>query len=103
MVSRYKTDSVVVYRSTTTIGAGGEKIKTYSTHLDIIGSFQNLSGSKSAINNIDAYRKNKIFFCDIADIIETDRIYYDSKFYNIIDAPKIWGHHMEILMEIKST
>jgi hypothetical protein len=103
MVSRFFTDNIVVYRAVKSTGLGGEKINTYTSYIDVIGSFQNLGGSKSAVNDIDAYRKNKVFFCDIVDVKEKDRIYYDGKFYNIMDAPKIWGHHMELSLEIKST
>jgi len=101
--SRYLTDSITVYRSTQTRGAGGEIIKTWSSYIDAIGSFQNASGIESIINNQNAFRKTKKFFCDIVDILETDRIIYDGKTYEILNVSNVWGHHLEIDMQIRST
>jgi hypothetical protein len=101
--SRYFNDSVIVYRSSSTRGSGGEIIKTYSTYLDVVGSFQNGSGQMGIINNQFAFRKTKRFFCNIVDILDTDRIIYSGKTYEIVNVANVAGHHLEIDLQARST
>lgn len=103
MNSKFFSDTIIVYRSTSTRGAGGEIIKTWSSYIDVVGSFQNASGIQSLINNQNAFRKTKNFYCNIVDILDTDRIVYGSKTYEITNVSNVTDHHMEIQMAIRST
>ncbi len=104
MDSRYLTETITVFRSTSsTRGVGGQIIKTWSSYIDVMGSFQNASGIESIINNQNAFRKTKKFYCNIVDILDTDQIVYDGKYYQINNVSNIWDHHLEIDMQIRST
>ena len=100
---RYYTDEVTSYRYTVTVGSGGEKVKSWTTSVTVIGSFQNVSGDWNVVNDQEAFRKRKKFYCPVVDIIDKDYIYYGNKTYDILDVQNIWNHHLEIELESRST
>jgi hypothetical protein len=105
MHSDYFNDTIIVLRYSTnsTKGIGGEIVRTYTTYIKVNGSFQNISGGWSQVKNIDAFRKTKKFFCNCVDIIDTDRIQYQDKIYEINNVSNIMNHHLEIDLQIRST
>jgi len=104
MDSIFITDEVTIYRSTSsTSGLGGETVKSFTTHLTVLGSFQNASGDWSLANDQEAFRKTKRFFCDVVDVLDGDKIRYGSVDYEVTNVSNIWGHHLEIDMQRIST
>ena len=104
MDSRYKTETVTVYRSTSsTSGLGGETLNSFTAHLTVLGSFQNASGDWSMANDQEAFRKTKKFFCDVVDVLDGDRIRYGGVDYEVTNVSNIWNHHLEIDMQRRST
>ena len=103
-MSQFFTDTVTVKRySTTSVGSGGEVVKTWSSQFDITGSFQQLSGDKRIDNAQNAFRKTHILYCPVADIRDKDLIVYNSKEYEITDVANQFNHHLEVTMRIRST
>ena len=104
MESRYKTEWVTIYRSTSsTSGLGGEVISSFTTHLTVLGSFQNATGDWSNINDQEAFRKTKTFYCDVVDLLDGDRIRYGGVDYEVINVSNMWGHHLEVEMQRRTT
>jgi hypothetical protein len=104
MDSIFFTDSVTIYRSTSsTSGLGGESVKTFTTHLTVSGSFQNASGDWSNKNDQEAFRKDKRFFCNVVDVLEGDKIRYNSVDYEVTNVSNMWGHHLEVDLQRRST
>lgn len=104
MVSRFFTDTVTVLRSTNTRGTGGEVVRTWSTQFDITGSFQTNNIEWSVINNQEAHRRTNTFYCGYTtSILESDRIMYNGKTYEIIGVNAPFNHHVEITLKSKST
>ena len=100
MVSYFYNDSVTVLRSfssMSTRGIGGQLIQTWSTYIDVVGSFQKVNANWSIIQNIQDYRKNKMFYCDIVDIVDTDQIRYNGKDYFIVTVDPV-VNHLEIML-----
>lgn len=104
MKSYFFTDTITVFRSTSeTRGNGGEIIKTWSSYIDVIGSFQYQTGNRQDNNNIETYVNNISFYSEIVDITEKDYIKYDGKTFDIVDIIKPFNHHMEISLQFRST
>lgn len=104
MDSVFKTDMVIFYRSSSsTSGSGGETIHSFTTHLTVLGSFQNVSGVWSNVNDQEAFRKTKVFYCDVVDVLEGDRIRYGGVDYEVTNVSNMWDHHLEIELQRRST
>lgn len=104
MVSRLFVDTVTVLRSTSnTTGTGGELLPIYTTYIDVVGSFQSISGqSWQIVNQIESFKKMKNFYCGLEDIVDNDRIRKDGIDYNILDVSR-YDDHINVVLESRST
>ena len=87
--------------STYSRGAGGERIETWSTHLDLLVSFQERTGDKSILDTSqDGFRKTfRMYVESSTDIINSDRIVDTNTttlIYEILTINDQFGHHLEI-------
>jgi hypothetical protein len=98
MIADHYNSTAIVKRLT------GTTKKTYTTHLASVPCLVQ-SRDESITEDINtAFGKNFLMFCDVADIIESDRVVIDSKEYRIVgiktfgDSP--YNKHLEIVLRI---
>lgn len=104
MNSDFFTEVATIERfSTFTRGNGGEIIETWTSQFDINGSFQKTSGEWTIVDGQRAFRKERMFYCDIADIYDKDRLIINSRTYEIREIQNVFNHHLEIELEYRST
>ena len=86
-MSQFYTETVILYKRSSTRGTGGQLVYTYTSNVDISGSFQNLSGTWDISQGIQRHYKTPMFYCNwTTQIEEEDRLVYDNKTYTVVNT-----------------
>jgi len=98
-------DTITFLTSSEVIGKGGEKVQTFTTSFELKGSFQNVSGDWNIVNDLEAFRKTKMVYCQYSSLVNDRlRVQYAGKRFDIVEVSNIFNnHHLEISLRARST
>jgi len=93
--------SVVIQRETRTAGGFAGDTVTWATHLTIRASIQNLSGKEQIQAEKLGIKASFSMYCKVLDITEKDRVYFNSKYYQItyVDNVSFVNGYMKLFLE----
>lgn len=103
MVSYFTEKYSIERYSTWTRGEAGQRIQTWSTHIDVLGSFQQRTGNKAINTSEQDFMRTFILYTEVADIVDSDRIVdvaTTGRIYEILTVKNLAGHHLEIDCDI---
>lgn len=97
----YDTDGVIQRKTSTKNGIGGQT-ESWVNHLTLKGRLRLLNGDKKVSGNKKTIDATHRWYCDVVDILETDRLIVKGKTYLIkfIDNPHDLNRFLQLDVEL---